>query len=388
MGPAAPAIIKPTAAIDEGTDSNPSDGAALQMMPATNEASHPYSIGERRTTNRRVAIVTLGVPGDMDASTGEEDTITATYGSGLDICCLENYAAVIEILTAYGALMILPRLSTFGTMIEGLPMRATTGHDKYGRKMRDMAAMEEMKKDNLTLARAVSLFRDHTLRGATVCLLLPASTDDETCMPGSLDEVASCTSLETTRSSLLNGAEFDGVLGTLWQAIHHDDIELKPGRGTDGEAITSTQPHREFATDAAPSSDTNIPRKLKVWLRLKLIMHPRQTISAPVAKAELRKPSRQLLDNRPRVDRSIPLRGTVEDRRPKDIDDEQVIGGLRQPHHSNSWVPGTRPAGITMSKALEEYAATTQGIADMEFLFSLIGDDKITHTCEKGCTPV
>jgi len=294
---------------------------------------------------------------------------------------LEKYAAVIEILAAYDALLILPRLSTFGTTTDGMPMRETSGHDRYGKKMRDLVAMEEVKKDNLTIARAVSLFRDHSLRGATVCLLLPASADDEICMPGSLDEVASCARMETTRSSLLAGGEFGGEPGTLWQAIHHARIELKQGRVVEGRTSASLRPYHEFV---ASVSDTNIPWKLKVWLRLKLRLQIRQAVSTSAAKSELQKSSGQLLDGRPRVKRSIPLRGTIEDRRPKDIDDEQVIGGLRQPHHSNSWIPGARPAGMAMSKALEVYADTKQGIADVEFLFGLIGGEKMTHTCMEG----
>ena len=133
------------------------------------------------------------------------------------------------------------------------------------------------------------------LRGATVCSLLPASADDETLAPGSLDELASHTRLGTMQASLLNGMESDGVSGTLWQAILHADIELKPGRDAGRKPPERTAAPR-FRGRCAPSSDTIIPQILEIWLRQKIMMHLPWTISAPVAKTELRGPSRLLLD--------------------------------------------------------------------------------------------
>jgi len=322
----------------------------------------------------------LGSPGTVVHINGAQH-IYATFGTANDIIDAKNFAGLVAEGIKHKFIICSVALRTFG-VTHGEPLRSSVGKERYGMRMTDQTLKDEVRRDNLVLVRCHQLL-DRFRESGLQCAMVTRAAAGECCSPAILDEYTDKLATQTWRLLKLQGCPFANVASDAYDVCASPEWSLLP-LPCCHDVTCTTQSHC-WAETLHSSAWLGPPLKLLLWMTLKAKLTVPDAVA--LSQQKPRQASDQLLGHRPRVPQEAPLRGHQLLVRPKDVEDEDIIGGLRHAHVAVKKIPWGDVAGKQLAGGLDHFLGTDIGGEDAKFLLSLIGGPKVEHTCEGISSP-
>ena len=332
------------------------------------------------STDKSVALVFCGEPCTITHISCIAN-IYATFGTDLDLSDERTFPVIKNVLSKFAIVIFSPALRSFGIIDSQqlMPLRSTEGVDRYGARSMTQVFKEVVKRDNVVLARIHQLVRSLKTHGTRSILVTMQSFGAAT-SPSDLDEYLDLTVDESFHHSWVPGCRYDGVANPLFEILTNADISVDKHQCVHRPSCRAT-PRTWFDVNSV-SADARQLRpghKLLTWLALKSTLS--ENVKNFVRQDERPQPGLQSTSLRPHVLQEVPVRGHRQLLRPRDQEDDQCIGGLRYAHQAVKRLPYGDYSGKLLAGALDQYLTSTIGIDDSQFLFSLLGGPKVTHTC-------
>ena len=369
---------------DPGTGSSLVD--AQPPKSRTPLASHGILLGaasrgaEQHATNYfdNVAIVFCGIePTGFSAGNSLGKVIQAWRFSQFCLVSDHSWMEFVAAVKTYDTVIFCPFLHSFGViMLNGNPVvaRDAEGSRIYGLPHLDPRVKEIVDYENLLIARMHKLMASRRLENLATVICGPDWGAEDIFL-----QLASCRNAlrnDGVNSSIIASCCFDPTGGSHRVPVIYCGIRCIPDKLCPHTPCCGPPALVDNFRDRASCG------KLYMWVTLKAItLRHRTCKSSPSSSSTLAPPEPAWMATRPQVVRSLPAREMQLLQRPRDEADDRAIGGLRRTANSVMKIPQVKPYGLAMASALDTYAASSTGKESVRFLFSLIGGDKIKHTC-------
>ena len=189
--------------------------------------------------------------------------------------------------------------------------------------------------------------------------------------PCDLDEYLDLVADKSLHYSWIPACRFDGD-SSPFEILNNVDISLDKYQ-CNHRPVCHPTPETWFdiTSAVAITCQPRLGHKLLTWLSLKSTLS--KCAKTVQHHEERRLPGLHATSLRPHVLQEVPVRGLRLLMRPRDLEDEQCIGGLRHAHQAVKRLPYGVYSGKLLAGILDEYLASSIGIEDSQFLLSLLG---------------